>query len=53
MIIGCSANEKTVEHLKDIIAKRKSLTLPVPKLYRAFRHNNKFRLVIKRETLDV
>jgi len=53
IIIGCSANEKTIDRLNDIIAERKSLSLPPPRLYRAFTHESKFRLVLKIEKLKV
>jgi hypothetical protein len=49
IIIGCSASEKTIERLNEIIAERKSMSLPTPILYRAFTHQRRYRLVIKKE----
>jgi len=47
IIVGCSASEETVQQLKDIITERTSRRLPMPKLYRAFTDEGKFRLNIK------
>lgn len=49
IIIGCSASNETVDRLNEIIGERISQGLAAPKLYRAFKDDGKFRLIIKRE----
>lgn len=49
IIIGCRANEASVQKLRELLAERSSRGLPPPTLYRAFKHDSKYKLVIKKE----
>jgi hypothetical protein len=53
VIIGCSTTYSSTDRLKEILRERKALSWPIPKLYRVFRHPNKFRLCIKKEDLTI
>ena len=53
VIIGCSTTDSSIDRLKEILRERKALSRPMPKLYRVFRHPNKFRLRIKKEDLTI
>ena len=49
MIIGCSASDETVERLNDLIRERSLLAFPPLKLYRTYKHDSKYRIIIKKE----
>lgn len=49
IIIGCRANEASVQKLRELLVERSSRGLPPPTLYRALKHDSKYKLVIKKE----
>ena len=49
IIIGCGTSDSTVKQLRDLLTERSSRGFPLPKLYRAFKHESKYGLVIKKE----
>jgi hypothetical protein len=49
IIIGCRASDPTVKQLRDLLTERASHGFPLPKLYRAIKHESKYELVIKKE----
>lgn len=49
IIIGCRVKPATLERLHELLAERSSAGFLRPTLYRAFRHESKYRLVIKKE----
>lgn len=50
IIIGCRADDGEVSRLRELLAERSALGYPLPTVYRAFKHNTKYRLVIRKET---
>jgi Protein of unknown function (DUF2971) len=46
IIIGCRAKDATISVLLDLIAERSSFSFPTPKLYRAVKHESKYKLLI-------
>ncbi len=48
IIIGCCASKDTIAKLHELIAERSSLGFPPPTLYRAVKHESKYKLVIKK-----
>jgi hypothetical protein len=49
IILGCRAPDPSVERIKELLVERSAAGLPSPKIYRAFRHASKYRLILKRE----
>ena len=49
IIIGCRANSAMIEQLENLLQERKARGFPRPKLYRASKHNSKYKLVISKE----
>ncbi|MSP39473.1 MAG: DUF2971 domain-containing protein [Deltaproteobacteria bacterium] len=52
IIIGCSASSATVEQLKDLVKERSSFGFPPLKIYRAFKHDSKYRLIINKDRTE-
>lgn len=49
IIVGCCARLETVEELRHLIKERCAAGFPLPKFYRAFKHNSKYKLLLKSE----
>ena len=49
IIIGCRADGANIEQLRQLLTERSSRGLRMPTLYRAFQHESKYRLIIKKE----
>jgi hypothetical protein len=49
VIVGCCARPETVEQLHRLVTERSAAGFPLPKLYRAFKHDSKYKLLLKRE----
>lgn len=49
IIVGCRASDPTVKQLRDLLTERSSRGFPPPKLYRAYKHKDKYRLLLKKE----
>jgi hypothetical protein len=49
IIVGCGAAQSTVEKLNELIQERSAAGLPAPKLYRAVKHERKYKLLLRAE----
>jgi Protein of unknown function (DUF2971) len=49
IIVGCCGPPKSIEQLRELIRERSDAHFPVPMLYRAFKHNRKYKLLFKSE----
>ena len=51
IIIGCRASDQTIEQLPESLAEVHPAAFPLPQLYRAIKHEDKYRLRLKKEEL--
>jgi hypothetical protein len=49
IIIGCRASKEALQKLRELMTERSSVGFPTPLIYRVFKHETKYKLVIKRE----
>jgi hypothetical protein len=49
IIIGCCTPAKTVAKLRELIQERSAAGFPTPKVYSAFKHDSRYKLLLKNE----